>query len=476
MTLASGVSGRGFKSRRARHHLGSEPTPNQPRFKYSDAKPCMNPRRKPSHIHLLEDAEVRRWYENVRRGSRITADVYLRRLGGLCMRKNTTPAALARLGDRDATRLLLDHVSRLEAEGYAGSYIESIVKAARSWLSHNRTALTVKIKITGTEDTPTLLNERTPTSQELAGILRAGELDARAAAALIAFSGVRPISIGNYDGSDGIRVGDFLEVNIDRGEKKVEFEKIPALVRVRKCISKARHQYLTLLCEEGCRYLADYWEYRMRLGETFTSDSAAIRARFASKQFIRTTNVGDKIRNAIRVAGFTWRPYVLRSYFDTQLMLAESKGLVMRDYRVFWMGHKGDIEHRYTTNKHRLPEPVIEDMRQSYRRAQKYLQTQEPTGESDLRLEFRRQLLLVVGYSKKEVEEMKLEELGDDELQTRLKERLLKKNGNNHLSSNGGQKVIAVDDVEEYIESGWEYVAQLPKGKAIVKQPLTPRV
>jgi len=31
------------------------------------------------------------------------------------------------------------------------------------------------------------------------------------------------------------------------------------------------------------------------------------------------------------------RAYVLRSYFDTQLMLAESKGLVIRDYRQFWM-------------------------------------------------------------------------------------------------------------------------------------------
>jgi len=400
---------------------------------------------KPSHLHLLEDAEVKRWYENVRRGSKITADVYLRRLGGLCIRNNTTPTGLVRLGDADATRLLLDQVSELESEGYAGSYVESIVKAARSWLTHNRIALTVKIKVTGADDTPTLVNERTPTSQELAGILRAGELDARAAAALIAFSGFRPEALGNYDGSDGIRIGDFLEVDIDRTQKKVEFKSFPTLIRVRKCISKAGHQYLTLLCEEGCRYLADYWEYRMRLGEAFTSDSAAIKARFTSKQFIRTTNVGDKIRNAIRAAGFTWRPYVLRAFFDTQLMLAESKGLVIRDYRVFWMGHKGDIEHRYTTNKHRLSEAVIEDMRESYRRAQKYLQTQEPTGESDLRLEFRRQLLLVVGYSQEEVEEMNVEELGDDELQTRLKERLLKNNGNNHMSRNGGQKVIPAD-------------------------------
>jgi hypothetical protein len=71
---------------------------------------------------------------------------------------------------------------------------------------------------------------------------------------------------------------------------------------------------------------------------------------------------------------------VLRSYFDTQLMLAESKGLMLRDYRQFWMWHKGDIENRYTTNKQRLPEDVIEDMREAYRKSQEYLQTTK--GES----------------------------------------------------------------------------------------------
>lgn len=49
-------------------------------------------------------------------------------------------------------------------------------------------------------------------------------------------------------------------------------------------------------------------------------------------------------------------------------MLAESKELVLRDYRQFWMGHKGDMEARYTTNKGRLPNEVIEDMRKAYER------------------------------------------------------------------------------------------------------------
>jgi hypothetical protein len=39
------------------------------------------------------------------------------------------------------------------------------------------------------------------------------------------------------------------------------------------------------------------------------------------------------------------------------------------------MGHKGDIEARYTTNKGRLPEEFIEDMRETYRKSLEYLET-----------------------------------------------------------------------------------------------------
>jgi hypothetical protein len=102
--------------------------------------------------------------------------------------------------------------------------------------------------------------------------------------------------------------------------------------------------------------LKDYLEERILEGEKIAPDSPLITPKLRMKPFIRTVNIGDTIRLAIRSAGFPWRPYVLRSFFDTQLMMAESKGHVIRDYRTFWMGHRGDIENRYTTNRKRLPE------------------------------------------------------------------------------------------------------------------------
>ena len=40
------------------------------------------------------------------------------------------------------------------------------------------------------------------------------------------------------------------------------------------------------------------------------------------------------------------------------------------------MGHKGDIEVRYSTNK-RLPQDMIGEMRSAYVRASKFLETEE---------------------------------------------------------------------------------------------------
>ena len=420
--------------------------------------------RRAKYAFLLEDADVRRWYRNVARGSQVTADVYLRRLGAFCSHFGLTPKRLVSLGRDEIYNLLLDYVSDLEAAGRAGSYIESALKAIKSWLAHNNLEIKRKIKIRGVRDTPTLRNERTPTPEELRRIFLSGDKKARVACVLMAHSGLRPATLGNYRGTDGLRVRDFPEMRIE--EDTVEFEKVPTIVIVRPELSKGGHQYFTFLSEEGCEYLKDYLEERMRKGEKLTADSSIIRPKVAKKPFIRSVNIGDMIREAIRKAGFSWRPYVLRAYFDTQLMLAESKGLLIRDYRQFWMGHKGDIENRYTTNKYRLPEDVIEDMREAYRRSQEYLQTTKPeTGREKLIEEFRKQLLLVAGFSPEEIDEIDVTGLTDEEFQDLVRKRLL---GNANTDC-GTQKVVSLNELEKYFENGWEYVATLPNQKVIVK-------
>lgn len=116
-------------------------------------------------------------------------------------------------------------------------------------------------------------------------------------------------------------------------------------------------------------YLRDYLDERAAQGERIHDDTPLLgfdpRGRRKSKKnlFLRTTLVTRDIKSAILKAGYSWRPYVLRAYFDTNMIIAESKGSISHPYLQFMMGHKGDIESRYSTNKSLFPPDMIEDMR-----------------------------------------------------------------------------------------------------------------
>ena len=73
------------------------------------------------------------------------------------------------------------------------------------------------------------------------------------------------------------------------------------------------------------------------------------------------------------ITNLTFTVYVLRAYFDTELLIAESKGKIAHDFRVFFMGHKGSMEARYTTNKGMLPEILVREMRDAFKRSEEFL-------------------------------------------------------------------------------------------------------
>jgi hypothetical protein len=413
---------------------------------------------------LLDDKEVRRWYDNVARGSVVTADVYLGRLGNLCESHDLTPKKLATKSEKEIYGILLDYITELEKRDLSGSYITSILKALKSWLSHNDKEIKKKLKVKDSGVHPTLKDERVPTPQELKSILLSGDKKARVACALLAHSGLRIQTLGNYTGDDGLVVGDFPEMKVE-GDSIV-FETVPARVVVRNELSKASHRYFSFLSEEGCEYLKDYLEERLRDGEKLNKESPILTPKATKKPFISTTKISQAVRIAMRSAGFKWRPYVLRSYFDTQLMLSESKGYVLRDYRTFWMGHVGDIEHRYTTNKGKLPQQVIEDMRSAYDKSQEFLHTKvtELPREDDLKRLFRSELLHMAGFTDDEMQEDGLLELAEDEFTIAIRSRLLPEKTNNN-----NQKVVPMAEIEEYIGNGWEFVTTLPDDRVVLK-------
>jgi len=363
-------------------------------------------KKKPATKDLLNDENVRRWYENTSRGSKLNADIRLRRLNLFCYKTDTTPIKLVKIGKKDVIKIenmLLDHVSWLESQNYAPNYVEGILKSIKSWLVFNYIELKRKIKIANAGIPVNIQDEQVPTKTQLQSILNVANPRTRSSISLMAFSGIRPQVMGNYDGTDGLKLADLPDLVIEQDGKSVSFAHVPAMVVVRATLSKTKNKYFTFLPSEGCEYVLGYLRKRISAGEKLVLDSPVIsleqgyqsRRRYNKIQNQSSLITTPRITSDIRKSMWSItkvRPYVLRAYFDTQLLLAESHGRMTHAYRQFFMGHKGDIEARYTTNKGRLTDEMIADMRRAYSESQEFLCT--INGESNNSAQNKKEMLL----------------------------------------------------------------------------------
>lgn len=128
------------------------------------------------------------------------------------------------------------------------------------------------------------------------------------------------------------------------------------------------------------------------------------------------------------------------------------------------MGHKGDIEARYSTNK-RLPPDMIEEMRESYRKCLKFIETRvSEVSEDNAKLFLQQQLLSAVGYKQEEIDKMDLTNMSNEDFQQLLRDKVA-----GAMTENGAkQMVVSVNEIEKYIRDGYEFQAVLPNGKAVM--------
>ena len=436
---------------------------------------------KAKYEELLKNKEIRRWFDNLRAKSYLTATVYLRGIGYYCELNGLTPFAIIEDAKTEKLRNdFMDFVRRLEKEGKAGSYIARYKKVIRSWLGFNGIDYKLTANIAYENRAPRVEGERIPEKQELSKMMRSASQRARVAMSLLAFSGLRPETLGNAEGNDGLKISDFPEMRIDNG--KVVFDKTPTMVNVRYTLSKAKNSYFTFLAQEGMTHLKEYLESRIAEGETLVPDMPLFRLDpqgRVSHKFMRTQLATRDIRKAIKESGYSWRPYVLRAYFATALDNAENKGLISHPWRMFFMGHKGDIEARYSTNK-RLPPDMIEEMRSAYAKASKFLETEEKgIKEEDVAkitsntMRETAIMILETAYdiklSDKEKEDLMTLDIND--LQERLKE-IFKDKKAEILNNGNRHKTILERDLETYLNKGWELVQIYPRGdKAVVRLP-----
>ena len=336
---------------------------------------------------LLRDPDVRRWHDNLRRSSMLTCTVRLRRLNLFCDRVGMTPRELAKMGRRDsmkAENTLLDHVSWMEEKGYAPGYTKGMLAAVKSWLEYNHIEIKRKIKIANLDVPVSIQDEKVPDKGQLKKILDAADPRCRAIISMMAFAGVRPQVLGLADRSDGLVPSDLPDLVLDGSHTR--FSRTSAMVVVRPQLNKIRKKYFTFLAEEGCKYVLGYLRERMARGEALRPGSLLVTVASGYRLkgwrklddrgngFVATTALGAIARPVIWSV-LKARPYALRAYFDSQLLIAESHGCMTHAYRQFFMGHKGDMEARYTTNKGKLTEQMTEDMRHAFEQSQAFLST-----------------------------------------------------------------------------------------------------
>ena len=421
---------------------------------------------------------VKRWYMNSRAGSPSTANVLRQNLALYCETTKSSPDEILNQAMNGSLKnKFQDFANEMSNRGRRGSYIGAIKKALNSYIRFNDINYKINIKIKNETKSETTEDEQVPSPEDIANLILVANPRGKVSISLMAYSGFRPEVLGSYEGTDGLVLGDLEDLNID----KLEFAKIPAKINVRSSLSKTDNRYFTFLNEKGCRYVIEYMKERINRGERLSKESSLLkidsRGGFESGYaFPRTQLVSTEIRDVIINAGFykstngkkspTMRPYVLRAYFATALDRAEYNRLISHSWRQFFMGHKGDMESVYSTNKRLSPEQ-IEEMRSAYLKASKFLEPAEVITKDDvdtLERSFTARALKWFGFSDSEIKDM--ENLSDDDLQKKIQEHRGMSMNNGHK-----QRVIALGEVESFILQGWEFVSSLPYDKAVVKIP-----
>ncbi len=430
---------------------------------------------KTGHKDLRENDQVMRWYRNIQQGSLITGDVYLRTLGLYCKLNSKTPEQLVE--DARTGRLkndFMDFVYREGKEGKSGSYVVRFKKVITSWIAFNDLDANLKgVKVQGANISPTLVDERPPLKNEIDTILRNATVRGRAVISLLAFSGLRPETLGNYDGSDALKVKDIEGLKI--GSDGVEFSILPARLHIRQSrvqLSKKGHGYFTFIPAQSGKYIADYLNQRIRSSENINAESPIITADTRGSNTRRTGILATAfilrdVRDAIRSSGLSFRPYALRVYWASSMDVAEAKGIVSHNWREFWMGHTGDISARYSTNKV-LPEDTVNAMRETYHRCEPFLTTEiQEVNQNDVKKDLRIGILDAMGLPRDEIDKYDLAGMSNEEFQAIVRDSLRKT-----LTGNAQRQcIIPESDIERYMGMGYEVFTTLPSGKIVMKLP-----
>jgi len=409
-------------------------------------------RRGSPYDFLLEDEKFNEWYLNMRKSSLDTALERKKRFGKLYKMYGKLPKDFLTLGRDGTTQFLRRMVDDCEKgkfltkgkKKFKPSTIRNLKKAVLGWMKENGMEITASINVTSRDDDNQ--QKAIPKPLHVQQILNATtDPRQKTLISLMAFAGLREEVIGNAEGTAGLMIKDFPEMEVQNawkeeeehgkkrlvkiGEAKVSFKKdasnnecIPTRIIVRQSISKIKRQYQTFLNDQGCTNLKQYLEWRMNEktvrtakgdqridpGEILTPESPVVTVtRLSVGRFLRRNQISGIIKDAIVSAGFTYNANLLRNFFIDAMEAAERHDIIkVTDDRLFWSGQTPSMQATYTKFNKQVDEDKLREMRLIYRQAsdQYLLPPQHTFVDKDiLKHELRQESLIIDGVPPEEV-------------------------------------------------------------------------
>lgn len=418
----------------------------------------------------------------------MSADAHVRKLGFLLERIGLEPDHVVEVarGDPDRLRdLLVRYAAAHKRAGRLDTYVHKSFSGLKSYLQHRRVTFSDFPKLAPLKGI-SLRRERIPTPDELGRVLERLSLRGRVICLLMAHAGLRPGAIGSYGGENGLRLGDFPELKLGRSPA---FAETPFILRVPAELSKTRAEYTSFGTSQLATAVLAYLDGRRDRGESLSAASPVVTATEArgvakssrdaaqfGRGFLTTKAVVHEIRGALHASvppGVTWRPYVLRSYCSTRLLLAEGQGRMSRDLREAILGHDGGIASRYNVGK-RWGEELLTEARREYANASEFLETNAPS-RANMAAEFRRTLLDVAGLSAEDAAEHMSD--SNEDILALLRAKMLEGQADvagTPRGKGGGrrvQKPVPLAEAESLLAAGWTFVANFGTDRVLLQAP-----
>lgn len=436
---------------------------------------------------LLADPRVERWYKN--RGTKSTSETYLANLELFLRRADIDVDRLIRIAsaqrngkgkDGRFADLILTWVEKEREAGRPDAYLAVVWASLRSFLKSVEAAPSwvPKLKV---RSGSTILNEVVPTPEQLRAVLdRTAIPRTRAAILFLATTGVRPGVVASRATANGLRLRDLPDLDVTT----LSLSQVPFRVNVPAELSKGGSGYFTFGTAETGEALTAYLRHRVARGEELTPASALfapepktpdahLRMAEDNVAFLSEKGFSQEIRIALRKTqpeGVRWRPYVLRSFASSQLMLAENAGLITRDAREFMLGHVADIGRRYNIGKGRVRSDLENDVREMYTRASdRFLRV---LTISERGVDYRpilRVLLSGAGYTKAQIDAM-----GDLSEERVIEAIRAKRNETVQVEApkpGENAKVVPVSDLDRYLSAGWKPISAAGSDRFVIGAP-----